>query len=194
MGNLPTESRQRGRRSIRLKGYDYAQSGEYFVTLHTYGREYPLGRIRNEEVILTEAGKIAEEEWLRTPRLRPNVTLDAFAIMPNHIHGIIVIRDERKGVDVSVGANCSSPVRGIDSFPGKTPFRSPSGTVGAIVRGFKAATTKRVNELHKSPGKPLWQRNYYEHVVRDENDLDRVREYIVKNPMRWSIDEEPQEV
>lgn len=109
--------------------------------------------------------------------------------MPNHIHGILVICDERKGV--SQGERI--PRKGELQFAHtktSTPFRSPSGTVGAIVRGFKAATTKRVNEMRKTPGKPFWQRNYYEHIVRDEGDLERIREYIRLNPTRWPIDEE----
>jgi putative transposase len=178
------------RSSIRLPGYNYAQAGEYFVTVTTHDRECVLGAIENEEVELSDIGKIVKEEWLRTPIVRPNVELDEFVIMPNHIHGILVIRDERKGAEVPVGANCHSPLRENRSSRGKTPFRSPSKTVGAIVRGFKSAATKRANELRDTPGKSLWQRDYFEHIVRDEKDLERIREYICLNPTRWPIDEE----
>ena len=115
--------------------------------------------------------------------MRLNVQLDEYVIMPNHLHGIIVIHDDRKGVDAFVRANSSSPRRA-------TPFRSPSGTVGAIIRGFKAASTKRVNEMRNTPGKPVWQRNYYEHVVRGEKDLERIRTYIHLNPERWDKGDE----
>lgn len=177
------------RRSIRLGGYDYAHAGEYFLTVCTYGHECILAAIENEEVTVTEIGKIVKEEWLRTPAVRPNVQLDEFIVMPNHLHGIVIIKN-----DIFVGANGNSPQRGkridMDPPPRKTPFRSPSGTIGAIVRGFKSAATKRVNELQDTPGKPLWQRDYYEHIVRDERDLERIREYIRLNPTRWPVDEE----
>jgi putative transposase len=178
------------RRSIRLAGYNYTQHGEYFVTILTHERECMLGSIENEEVMLTEIGKIVNEEWLRTPAVRKNVELDEFVIMPNHVHGIIIIQDDRKGVDAFVGAYGNTPLREIDSPPGKTPFRSPSRTIGAIIRGFKAASTKRINALRRTPGAPVWQRNYYEHVIRDEKDLEGVREYIAMNPSRWDVDDE----
>jgi putative transposase len=178
------------RRSIRLKGHDYTQAGEYFVTIRTHDRGNVLGRIQNENLILSEIGTIVKQEWMKTPEVRSNVDLDEFVIMPNHVHGILVIRDERKGGEAFVRANGNSPIRENKSSQGKTPFRSPSATVGAIVRGFKGATTKRVNELFVTPGRPLWHRNYYEHVVRNEEDLERIREYIRLNPTRWPTDEE----
>ena len=178
------------RQSICLKGYDYAEAGEYFVTIRTHDRGNVLGRIRNENLILSEVGTIVKEEWMKTPEVRSNVDLDEFVIMPNHVHGILVIRDERKGGEVFVRGNGNSPTRENKSSQGRTPFRSPSATVGAIVRGFKGATTKRVNELFGTPERPLWHRNYYEHVVRSEKDLERIREYIRLNPTRWPTDEE----
>ncbi len=177
------------RRSIRLKGYDYAQVGEYFLTLCIQNRECLLGKIENEEVKLSAIGEIAGEEWLRTPEIRPNVELDEFVIMPNHLHGIVVIREERKGVSQKEKISRGGVLPYAPTTTA-TPFRSPSGTVGAIIRGFKAASTKRINEMRRTPGAPVWQRNYYEHVIRDENDLDRIREYILMNPAGWTIDEE----
>jgi putative transposase len=178
------------RRSIRLKGHDYGQAGEYFVTIRTHERGNVLGAIQNEKVVLSETGMIAQEEWIRTSAVRPDVELDEFVIMPDHIHGVLVLHDDRKGVQVFVRANSNSPIRESEPSPGRTPIRSPSRTVGAIIRGFKGATTKRVNELFGTPGRPLWQRNYYEHVIRDEKDLDRIREYIRLNPERWDVDDE----
>jgi len=175
------------RRSIRLKGYDYTQAGEYFLTLCTQERACLFGSIQDEVVKLSEFGEIVKEEWLRTALLRPDVELDDFVIMPNHLHGILALcrgtsrRDEKS----LVGAYGNTPQRGKG-----IPFRSPSGTVGAIIRGFKAASTKRINGLRCTPGAPVWQRNYYEHVVRSEKDLERIREYIRLNPTRWPQDEE----
>jgi putative transposase len=174
------------RRSIRLRGYDYAQPGEYFVTFCTFGREHLLGQIRNGEMVLSEIGEIAREEWLRTPIMRANVELDEFVLMPDHFHGIIVLHAERNGEPVR--ANCSSPRQFQQNS--MTPFRSPSKTIGAIIRGFKSASTKRANELRDAPGLPLWQRNYYEHIIREQVELDRIRKYILLNPAGWTHDDE----
>ncbi len=182
------------RRSIRLKSYDYTQAGEYFLTLCIQNRECVLGRIENEEVKLSDFGEIVKEEWLRTALLRSDVELDEFIIMPNHMHAIIALcrgtsRDERKGVPLKERVSRKGELQFAPTKT-STPFRSPSGTVGAIVRGFKIATTKQVNELRGTPGMRLWQRNYYEHVIRDEKDLERIREYVRLNPTRWPQDEE----
>jgi putative transposase len=169
------------RRSIRLPGYDYGQPGVYYVTLTLQDREPILGSVVGDDVQLSILGEIALAEWLRTPTIRPEVTLDEFVIMPDHLHGIIVICEERNGVSF-VGANSDSPRR-------FTPFRSPSRTVGAIIRGFKGASTKRINQQRGTPGVRLWQRNYYEHIVRNERDHRRIQQYILENPMRFNLRE-----
>ena len=170
------------RRSIRLKGYDYAEAGMYFVTLTARDRVPLFGSIIGGIMHPSEAGLIIQKEWLRTPSIRPEVELDEFIIMPDHMHGIIVIVDERNGVTSSsncvVGANSYSPQL-------TTPFRSPSRTLGAIIRGFKAASTKHIITLRGTPGIPVWQRNYYEHIVRDGRALDRIRSYIKNNVTAW---------
>ena len=167
------------RRSVRLQGYDYRQPGMYYVTLVTQGRAPVLGSVVGERIQLSKLGEIVREEWLHTPTIRPEVRLDEFVIMPDHLHGIIVICEERNGVAV-VGANCYSPRQ-------ETPFRSPSGTIGAIVRGFKGASTKRINILRATPGVKFWQRDYYEHIVRDERDYRRIQNYIQQNPLRLAL-------
>ena len=126
------------RRSIRLRGYDYSQVGLYYVTLTIQDREEILGSIVGDVVQLSRNGEIVWEEWPRTSMIRSEVLLDEFVVMPDHLHGIIVICEERNGVS-SVGANGDSPQR-------ITPYRSPSRTLGAIIRGFKGASTKRINE------------------------------------------------
>jgi len=130
---------------------------------------------------LSNIGKIVQAEWLRTPAIRSNVELDEFVVMPDHFHGIIVLNAERNGEH---GQDSNSGGE-LQFAPTRTPFRSPSKTIGAIIRGFKAAATKRANELHKTPGLPLWQRNYYEHIIGDEMELARIREYISLNPAKW---------
>ena len=200
------------RRSIRLKDYNYSQPGEYFITICTYNHKHLFGEIVDEEMRLNKLGEIVQEEWLRTAEIRENVELDSFIVMPNHIHGIIVLTEP-------VGANCYSPQEKhdnnssnngayndttmnrtniisigkgayIDTPLRKTKFHSPSGTIGAIIRGFKSAATKGINELRSTPGIPVWQRGYYEHIIRDGKDLDNVREYIANNPAKWLFEKE----
>ena len=191
------------RRSIRLKGYDYSQEGAYFLTICTYRKEMLFGTIVNEEMRLNDTGEQALQCWNAIPGHFPNVELDAFVIMPNHIHGIIVI----------VGANNHSPINPGDISVGAknfSPLQSnthPAGTsqtVGSIVRGFKIGLTKWIrnpddNDLYgrkifcpyvygpKMSG-PVWHRNFYEHIIRDEPELFRIRKYIVENPAKWYWD------
>jgi REP element-mobilizing transposase RayT len=161
------------RHSIRLPGYDYSQPGAYFVTVCTRNKECLLGEIKNGEVVLNEAGKTIQAEWVRTPSIRKGVLLDEFVIMPNHLHGIIVL------------ANC----RGVSQYA-PTKFRSPSQTVGAIIRGFKSTTTKQINVSRNNPNLLVWQRNYYEHIIRSEKSLEEIRKYIQNKPLNWELDEE----
>jgi len=160
-----------GRRSIRLKGYDYTSAGGYFVTIVTYHRECLFGEIVNEEMILNEIGKIVEYAWFDLPNHYSNVELGTFCIMPNHVHGIIILNDP------NVGA-------GLRPAPTKTHG------LPEIIRAFKSFSARRVNEHLKSPGVPLWQRNYYEHIIRNDDDHARIHTYIDANPSMWADDEE----
>ena len=118
-------------------------------------------------------------EWINTGTLRPNIELDTYVVMPNHFHGILVIND------------CADTIqrRGVSQYAPTNAFRSPSQTVGAIIRGFKSAVSKQINHLRDKPGQSVWQRNYYEHIVRNEKELNSIREYIINNPMQWDLDE-----
>ena len=165
------------RRSIRLQGYDYSQPGMYFVTIGVEGRTCLFGEVVRGKMILDQIGQIVEEEWLRTPVLRPSVTLDEFIVMPNHFHAVVMIVYEGRGT--------------ARRAPTTERFGRPvSGSLPTIVRSFKSATAKRINELRGTPSAPLWQRNYYEHVIRSEEELQRIREYIQTNPLRWEFDRE----
>ena len=176
----------RDRRSIRLKGYDYAGTGAYFVTLCTWNRECLFGNFEDGEMNLNGLGVIVQEEWLRTAELRKAVETDAFVIMPNHIHGIVVITG---GGDRSTCIPEEDIM--LNASPGRpgVSWESPSLSLGSIVRGFKSATKIRVNEARGSPRAAVWQRNYHEHVIRGELDLERVRRYIAENPSRWTEDD-----
>jgi putative transposase len=164
------------RKSIRLKGYDYTQPGWYFITICTQNREWLLGEITGGEMVLNTFGGIVRDEWLNTEKIRDNVELDAFVVMPNHFHGIIHI----------AGAYGETPLL---QNPQQQTFKSPSHSIGAIIRGFKSAVTKQINQMRNKSGLRVWQRNYWEHVVRNENDLNRIREYIRNNPLKWQDDQ-----
>ncbi|NBL65852.1 hypothetical protein GV828_11630 [Flavobacterium sp. NST-5] len=192
------------RRSIRLQGYDYSQEGLYFITICCQDRAHLFGKVVSGEMILNSYGEIAQEEWLNTTEIRDNVLLHEFVVMPNHFHSIIEIKFQKGNNEI-----------------GK--FQSPSQTVGAIIRGYKIATIKKIKdyilnigekssgrtnekinstgELQFAPIAPIaptekikeldfkiWQRNYYEHIIRSEQAYERISDYIRNNPKRWNDD------
>ena len=167
------------RRSIRLKGYDYSQEGLYFITLCVQNRECLFGEIVDDGKgrifsTLTEMGKIVEKCWFEIPQHYPKSVLHEHIVMPNHFHGIIEI----------VGAEYFPPDNRVENIRPLPPSLHPScksGTLGAIIRGFKIGVTKRI-------GFSVWQRNYYEHIIRNENAYETITEYIVNNPAKWEND------
>ncbi|MBC8029905.1 MAG: transposase [Pyrinomonadaceae bacterium] len=175
------------RRSVRLRGFDYASRGFFFVTICTHNKQPTLGKIINYKCRLSDIGRIVETCWREIPEHFPNVYLDEWVIMPNHVHGIIVIRYP-KGYDPSGrGTACRAPTT-IDTR--SEEFGKPvAGSLPTIIRSFKSAVTKRVNELATNTRSPLWQRNYFEHVIRDEESLNKIRNYIWENPIHWWSDE-----
>ena len=166
------------RRSIRLKGYDYTQVGAYFITVRTRGGHLLFGDIVGAKTHLTKVGDVADACWRDIPHHYPNVDLDEYIVMPNHVHGIVVLL----GQDCK-GTACRAPT--AEQFSRPTPLSIPT-----IVRSFKAAVTRQVHLIHCFSKASLWQRNYYEHVIRDDTSLDRVRDYILTNPLRWALDRE----
>jgi putative transposase len=164
------------RRSIRLQGYDYSQAGAYFITVCTQNREPLFGDIVNGAMHLNDAGKMVQQCWDDVPLHFPQVTLDAFVVMPNHIHGIVVIVG-----DAVVGVKNFSPLPVSPQHPHGT-----SKTIGSIVRGLKIRVTKWMRR--NTPVHDVWQRNYWEHIVRNESELNRIREYISGNPQYWELD------
>jgi len=161
------------RRSIRLKAYDYSKPGAYFVTICSYKRECVFGNWINGEMLINEFGQIIENEWLKTAQIRDNIRLDEYVVMPNHFHGILFIA-----------------CRGVLQYAPTKEFRSPSQTIGSIIRGFKSTVTKQIKQLRNTPGATIWQRNYYERIIRNEKELNRIREYILNNPLKWQLDRE----
>ena len=143
-------------------------------------------------MILSNYGAIVKDEWLKTPAIRKNIDLDYYVIMPNHIHGIIII--ERRGELNSPQGKGEKDLppnedKGRIAYaPTEKKFKSPSQSLGSIIRGFKSAVTKRINEHRKTNGNSIWQRNYYEHIIRNERDLYNIRRYIELNPLKWELD------
>jgi len=157
------------RRSIRLRGWDYARPGLYFVTVCTQGKEHVFGAVADGEMRLNEYGRNVAACWEELPRHYPRIRVDGFIVMPNHVHEIIEILD--------VGA-------------GLKPAPTRGHAVSEIVRAFKTFSARGVNRLRRTAGKPLWQRNYYEHIIRNERELAAIQEYIASNPVRWDTDPE----
>jgi putative transposase len=191
------------RRSIRLKGYDYTQAGLYFITICCQNRAYLFGDIVNGEMILNEFGQIAFNEWVKTTEIRNNVELGEFVVMPNHIHGIIRLlgrgelhspHNESGGQPphIELGVfNTPQPPQPPDNELGvfntpQPPQRGPSQSIGAIIRGYKSSVTKQLGLLGFN--KKLWQRNYFEHIIRNEHSYQRISQYIINNPAKWEED------
>lgn len=164
------------RRSIRLRGYDYSQVGAYFVTVCTKDRRCLFGNAADGEMQLNDAGRIVADEWIKTAEMRNNVELDEWVVMPNHFHGILVVTNGR-------GTARRAPT--LEQFG-----QPVSGSIPTIIRSFKSAVTKRINEMRGMPGAKSWQRNYYEHIIRNNDELNRIREYIANNPVQWGMDRE----
>lgn len=165
------------RRSIRLKGWDYSQAGAYYITICAYQRECLFGYIENGEMYFSEYGQIVRDEWEKTVQIRKEIILDEYVIMPNHFHCIVFIQNN----DGTVGIN------GRLSLQTNGKMRPKS--ISSLMAGFKSVVSKQINLLRNTPGNPVWQYNYYEHIIRDEHELNRKRDYIVTNPMNWHIDE-----
>lgn len=155
------------RRSIRLPDYDYRQPGGYFVTICTKDRVCLFGGVTKGRMYLNKRGRVAAEEWHHTAEVRQDVELDAFVVMPNHLRGIIVITRSR-------GTACRAPTR---KFGGPV-----SGSLSTIVRSYKSAVTRRINRLWEPSGETIWQRGFFEHIIRGRRDPERIRRYIEVNP------------
>ena len=180
------------RRSIRLRNYDYSQPGAYFVTICTYQKQSWFGEIKNGQIYLNQLGKIVADEWLKTCKIRPNFKLDEWVIMPNHFHGIVIINDY-SGDDQSLGARDPPLDLGARDAPldlgaRDAPLQQKPNSLSSCIAGFKSAVTKRINLLRQNTDTPIWQRNYYESILRDEKYLAVVREYIINNPKNWPND------
>jgi putative transposase len=148
------------RRSIRLKGYDYSTAGAYFITICTHEREQLFGDILDRTMVLNELGHITQVHWQKLARHHANLILDRSVVMPNHLHGIMIL-------DSSI---------------------EDSKSISEIIGSFKTFSAREINKIRKLKSVPVWQRNYYERIIRTETELDYVRQYIVNNPINWQAD------
>lgn len=224
------------RRSIRLKGYDYTQSGLYFITICTHQRDCLFGEIVEGVVSLNSIGLCVQACWKRLSHHFPNLDLDVFVIMPNHLHGILILKDDmdrEKGKefdqnsltksetsqpiinnqgeafrqDSLTKSESSQPIlnnqgeasrqdsltKSERSLRNASPLReikgTQSGSIGAIIQNFKSVSTRQINRIRQTKNAPIWQRNYYEHIVRNEESLAQIRNYIQNNPLSWDNDQ-----
>ncbi|MFK7923329.1 MAG: transposase [Bacteroidia bacterium] len=171
---------RKSKQSFRLRSYDYHAEGAYFITICTQKHQPFLGQIRNGKMHLNEAGEILTKEWLLTSEIRESLTIqiDEFCVMPNHFHALIVIDSP-----ILPDKNGRFP----STYADPTLFQSPSQSLGAIVRGFKASCTRQIRAAGIHNFK--WQKNYYDHIVRDHESFERIRAYIQNNPANWDKDE-----
>jgi REP element-mobilizing transposase RayT len=188
------------RHSIRLQEYDYSRPGAYFVTMVTRHREPLFGDVIDGQMKLNKAGEIVQWEWKNIAERFPYIILGAFVVMPNHLHGILIFHQPTVGathLDINKGASSNTlhPVRtGDDVNPEGSPLPLPRGpkpaSLGAVIAQFKSRVTKRLWKLPSRKGTPVWQRNYYEHIIRNENALQNISNYINSNPSRWQEDKD----
>ena len=181
------------RRATRLRDYDYSQPGAYFVTICVQHRKCLLGTITDDKMQLNEIGQMVVECWNQIPQHFPSVELGEHIIMPNHFHGII-----SWGI---TEARSPHPPKNINTGRGEVPSPDnnamnpnrrgevPSPALGKIMAYFKYQSTKHINQHHNTPGTRIWQRNYHDHIIRNAEDLQRLRQYIQDNPMKWALDQ-----
>ena len=195
---MPVEEIKPRRKSIRLKEYDYSQPGAYFVTICTQNRLCLFGDVVNAEMVLNDPGRMVWQWWEELNNKFPNMETDAGMVMPNHFHGILMFHEPvgatlrgrpggRKETDDRVDSDEGHPHRGAPTID--------APTLGDVAGWFKTMTTNEYIRSVKEHGWPrfsgkLWQRDYYEHIVRDDDELNRSREYIIYNPANWDADED----
>jgi putative transposase len=161
------------RKNLRLRHYDYRNPGNYFITVCTHERRPILASIENNILQLTSYGEIAKKFWLSIPEHFPKVKLDSYIVMPNHFHGILYLESDSN----MINARKEEKENGI-----------LKGSIGSIIGSWKSISTKNVNQLRNTLGAQLWQRNYYERIIRDEKELQMIRTYIENNPYSWEKD------
>jgi REP element-mobilizing transposase RayT len=171
--------------SPRKRDFDYSQPGAYFITICTQNKMHLFGEIVEEEMILNPIGKIILGCWYDLLKYYSNLELDQFIIMPNHVHGIIVIK-----APVGTGLALSKYAEKESTKPDSPRAVPTNQTLSNIVGRFKSVSTIQVNKFRSTPGTPIWQRSFFDRILRNENEWNRVRKYILQNPLNWNSDSE----
>jgi putative transposase len=172
-----------------LPAYDYSQPGAYFITLVTQGRIDMFGEVIQGQMRCSDRGRVADECWRAIPEHFPNAELGAFVVMPNHVHGIIILHERAAITSPPVGAHHDAPLQVASRHDASPRFHVQPGSLGSIIRQYKSSVTRKI--VQQQGGVPrIWQRNYYEHIIRDEAEHNRIRLYIETNPINWLKDEE----
>ena len=181
------------RKSPRLRGYDYTRDGAYFVTIVTVNRLHLFGEITDGEMVLSPLGEVAAARWLALSKHHPNIELDAFVIMPNHVHGILVITHAEKPNNAGVVPTAHPVGTRPASSGGPNTQNRPRGTapgsLGTVIGSYKSGVTRiaRQRGLIDDAASP-WQSRYHDHIIRNDPDLNRIRQYVLTNPARWTDD------
>jgi len=178
------------RHSIRMKGYDYSLPGAYFVILISFHTEYLFGEVKNGELLQSDIRGLIKDCWMGLPIFFEHIRLDEQVLMPNHLHGIIIIDtalgkgeafSDIEPIEVEAESENASPLR---------PRGTQPGLLGAIIQNFKSVSTRMANKRYFEPGNKIWQRDYYERIIRNERELNAIRQYIRDNPLNWDLDSE----
>ncbi len=203
---MPYNPKIHNRHSIRLQNYDYSSEGAYFLTICTYQRRQIFGKIENGIMHLNQFGQIVRDEWEKSAIIRSEIKLGEYIIMPNHMHAIVFITPPRRGVrpnaptmpNTATMPNAhTNPTtlknmtksQPLDSDPNAPCFKLHPKTIGALMSGFKSSVTKQINILRQAPAEPVWQRNYWDHIIREDDSLDQIESYILHNPENWHLDQ-----
>jgi putative transposase len=176
------------RKQLRLRGYDYAFPGAYFVTICSAGKRPVFGSASERRIVLSQTGEIVRSEWIALTERFSWLVLDAFVVMPNHLHGVVAFVGHAGGASAGTGGASPSPT--TENTKTESGGASPSPTLFEVIGAFKSISTIKVNKLLRQPGVPLWQRSYHEHIVRTGEDLRKIQRYILENPLIWSLDPE----
>ena len=189
-----TNTKRKRRNSLRLSGYDYSQPGAYFVTMVTHQRENLFGDVADGEMQLNEYGKIVQTVWNNLPNHYPHIELGAFILMPNHAHGIIIINESVEIGHAKIGHVRVGHVRvghvGVGLRPTPTPPRSKQHGLSEIMRAFKSFSSRHIHETDESSPEKIWQRGFYDHIIRNKDEWSRIHLYIENNPSNWQEDRE----
>jgi len=175
--------------SARLKNWDYSSPGYYFITICTKNRECLFGEIVNGKIVPNKYGEILENCWNDLPNHYPNLKLDQFVVMPNHVHGIIIIEYNNNTIDYQ-GVPVETGLKPVSTGTPGTPGTSvKTHGLFEFIRALKTFSARRINEHRQTPGTSVWQTRFHDHIIRDDDELNRIRKYIIENPSNWKMDE-----